>query len=57
MIDFVLEVTIRLSRTSVQSVEQEEDDADTNHPTQNKRVPPLAQIDFLDEVVDGGETI
>lgn len=58
MIDFVLEVRISLtSRTSVQSVEQEKDDADANHPTQNKRVPPLAQIDFLDEVVDGGETI
>lgn len=57
MFDFVLEVTIRLSRTSVQSVEQQEDDADANHPTQNERVPPLAQIDFLDEVVDGGEAI
>lgn len=35
MIDFVLEVTIRLSSASVQSVEQEEDHADANHPTQN----------------------
>lgn len=57
MIDFAPKVTIGPRRASVQRVEQEEDHADASHPAQNERVPPLAQIDFLDEVVDGGEAI
>lgn len=42
---------------SVEGVEQQEDGADANHATEDQRVSPLAQIDFLDEVVDGREAI
>lgn len=47
----------QLAKASVESVEQQEDGADANHRAQNYRVPPLAQIDFLDEAIDGGETV
>lgn len=47
----------KVSSASVECVKQQEYGADANHRTQNERVPPLAQIDFLDETVDGGETI
>lgn len=41
----------------MESVEQQEDGADTDHSAQNQRVPPLSQIYFLDEAVDSWETV
>lgn len=42
---------------SVKSIEQEEDGADADHCAEDERVPSLPQVDSLDEIVDGWETI
>lgn len=42
---------------SVKSVEQEENGADANHCAEDERVPSLSQVDPLDEIVDGRETV
>lgn len=42
---------------SVKGIEQEENGADTDHCAQDERVPPLPQVDSLDEIIDGWETV
>ena len=41
----------------MESVQQEENGADANHPAQNEGVPPFPQVDPLDEVVDRREAV
>lgn len=41
----------------MERVEQEEDSADADHGAQDERVPSLPQVDSLDEIVDGWETV
>lgn len=41
----------------MKSVEQEENGADADHRAEDERVPSLPQVDSLDEVVDGWETV
>lgn len=41
----------------MKSVEQEEDGADADHCAEDERVPSLPQVDSLDEIVDGWETV
>ena len=41
----------------MESVEQEEDGADADHRAEDERVSSLPQVDSLDEIVDGRETV
>lgn len=41
----------------MKSIKQEQDGADADHCAQDERVSPLPQVDSLDEIVDGRETI
>ena len=45
------------AKVLVKGVEEQEEGADTNNATKYYWVPPLPQVDSLDEVVDGWETI
>lgn len=42
---------------SVKSIEEEENGADADHCAQDERVPSLPQVDSLDEIIDGWETV
>lgn len=42
---------------SVQSIEQEQNGAEADDWTEDQRVPPLPQVDPLDQIVDGREPI
>lgn len=42
---------------SVKGIEQEENGADADHCAKDERVPSLPQVDSLDEIVDGWETV
>ena len=42
---------------SVESVQQQEDGAHADHGAENERVPSLPQVDSLDQVVNGWETV
>ena len=41
----------------MKSVEQQENGADADHCAEDERVPSLPQVDSLDEIVDGWETV
>lgn len=45
------------SACSVKSIEQEENGADADHCAEDEGVPSLPQVDSLDEIVDGWETV
>lgn len=42
---------------SVESVEQQQNGAEADDRAEDQRVPPLPQVDPLDQIVDGGEAI
>lgn len=54
-----MELSPSLSRVnlSVKGIEQEEDGAEANHGAEDEGVPPLPQVDSLDQIVDGRESI
>lgn len=41
----------------MERIEEEENGADPNHSAEDQRVPSLSQVDSLDQIVDGWETI
>lgn len=44
-------------KPSVKRIEQEENGADADHRAEDEGVPSLPQVDSLDEIVDGWETV
>lgn len=44
-------------KPSVERIEQEENGADADHCAEDEGVPSLPQVDSLDEIVDGWETV